>query len=559
MKHRSERPVEELVASGEPWLFLVARVSDPMQISAMPAQTKRLIEHAERQELPYAYVEFDETAYKGVRAAFRKKVIDPILRSKALVVVTFDKIDRFSRDSSSDERALFGKLLKQGRIKLNFPSDNLFMDRDSPAPDLFRLDIGVALSSYYASSTRDNVKRKFEEMVEERGEWVAKAPIGYRNIDTGVHRDGPKSRTLKDVKPNDQFRRYVVMGFELRSTGMSYGAITKKLRKAGMLSKEKGRPIPKRQVEYFLQNPFYMGQMRYRGQLYPHKYEPLIPLWLWRKVQEVDERRAQARTKYASKEHLYRDSIRCTICGYTVQTDGPKKGKYYYLKCTEYGGHHGARWVNETVINEQVAERVFGSIRIPEERIPSLLQELERDSEQEARYHKDKLRQLQAEHSRLDEDIKEMFRDRHRFAIRPELFDQLVAEKTDRQADIVEAIDLIQEENEPRFYKSARELIELASRAHDLFLNEDVRISQRNKLLRIPLSNLKWDGKNIVFEFKKAWEAVSACQKDENWRALVHTFRTECRDEILQISRDPNFRSLVDEPEIDTSTAEPWQ
>jgi hypothetical protein len=517
-----------------------------MQIDALPAQKKRLFAYASRQVRSYAYVEFDETAYKGARAVFRKKVIDPIMRAQSLVIVTFDKIDRFSRDSSSDERALFGKLLKHGRIELHFPSDNLFIHRDSPAPDLFRLDIGVALSSYYASTTRDNVKRKFEEMVEDRKEWIAKAPIGYRNIDTGVPRDGPKSRTIKDIKPNDRFRHYVVKAFELRSTGMSYAVVTKELRKAGMLSSEKGRPIPKRQVEHLLQNPFYMGQMRYRGRLYPHKYEPLIPVWLWKKVQEVNERRSTARTKYASKEHLYRDSVRCGICGYTVLTDGPKKGKYYYLKCTEYGGSHDAKWANESVISKQVAERVFGAFRIPDELVPSLLQELEQDSEEVAWYHKDQLRRLRAEHAEIDEEIKEMFRDRHRFTVRPELFDDLVTEKTDRQADIAEEIQRMENENEPQFVKSAKELVELASRAQDLFLNGDVRISQKNKLLHIPLSNLTWDGENIDFELKKTYAAISSCRKNENWRALVHKFRTECRDEILRLEHDPNFRSLVD-------------
>ncbi|MEV0534732.1 recombinase family protein [Kitasatospora sp. NPDC050463] len=541
----SERQVEDLVFTTEPWLLLVARVSDSMQIDALPAQKKRLLEYASRQARPFAYVEFDETAYKGARAVFRKKVIDPILRARSLAIVTFDKIDRFSRDSSSDERALFGNLLKQGRIELHFPSDNLFIHRDSPAPDLFRLDIGVALSSYYASSTRDNVKRKFEEMVEDRGEWIAKAPIGYRNIDTGVHRDGPKSRTIKDIKPDDRSRHLAVMAFELRATGMSYSAVTKKLRKAGMVSSEKGRPIPKRQVEHLLQNPFYMGQMRYRGRLYPHKYEPLIPRWLWKKVQEVNERRSTGRTKYASKEHLYRDRIHCGICGYTVLTDGPKKGKYYYLKCTEYGGKHGAKWVNEWQITEQVASRVFANIRIPDERVPSLLKELEQDSEQEARFHKEKIRRLRAEHSRLDEEVKDMFRDRHRFTIRPELFDELVSEKTDRQAEIGEQIDQIESNNSPQFLKSAKGLVKLASQAQGLFLSEDVRMSQKNKLLSIPLSNLTWDGENIDFELKKPYAAISSCQDNDNWRALVSKFRTECRAEILALGHDINFRELT--------------
>ena len=49
--------------------------------------------------------------------------------------------------------------------------------KNSPAPDLFRLGIGVALARYYSDSIRDNVKRRFEQKAE-RWRVAGKAPIG---------------------------------------------------------------------------------------------------------------------------------------------------------------------------------------------------------------------------------------------------------------------------------------------------------------------------------------------------------------------------------------------
>ncbi len=45
----------------------------------------------------------------------------------------FDKIDRYTRDQSQDEVRTLNQLVKQGRIELHFPSDNLFINKNSPA------------------------------------------------------------------------------------------------------------------------------------------------------------------------------------------------------------------------------------------------------------------------------------------------------------------------------------------------------------------------------------------------------------------------------------------
>ncbi|MEU6351052.1 recombinase family protein [Streptomyces sp. NPDC047072] len=549
---RQLNQLEKQVRSEKPWILLVARVSDPEQIHALPAQEKRLRAYAESKSLPFVYVEFDESAYKGKRLRFRELVIDPITRAQSLVIVVFDKIDRFSRESSSVEHAIFEDLRKKGRIELHFPSDNLYVNRDSPAPDIFRLNVGVALSSYFAGTIRDNVNRRFEEIVEEKREWISRAPYGYRNIDTGVPVEGrvergKKRKTKKDIKPDEELRQFVVMAFELRATGLSLQAITMRLRKAGMTSRGKRKLVTLEQIHRILATPFYAGFMSYRGKLYPHRYERLIPGWLWHKVQAVNRRRSTKRTKYASKEHLYRDLITCGVCGYTVLTDGPKKGKYNYLKCTEYNEPHGAKWVNEDVITKQVADRIFHSLRIPDDVAGRLLKRLEEDEEADLQHEMRKIRLLRSERGQIDDEIIGMFRDRETFRISPDLFKRIVAEKTARQSAIDREVASYTNENGRAFVATVSGLVRLAASAADLFADRDVSVELKRRLLRIPLSNLTWDGKNIDFKLKTPYEAILLCQKNQTWYPLANKFRTELRGDILALQSDSDFKTLRDE------------
>src|SRR5665648_1010678 len=81
--------------------FLIARVSDTRQTDALPAQELRLKAHAERLKLNGEYFAFDETAYKVDRQKF-KEIVDKVYACPDFCIVVFDKIDRFTRDSSSE-------------------------------------------------------------------------------------------------------------------------------------------------------------------------------------------------------------------------------------------------------------------------------------------------------------------------------------------------------------------------------------------------------------------------------------------------------------------------
>ncbi len=119
--------------------YLLARVSTDDQKDALPAQVYRLTEYAKRRGYDYELSELRESAYKGNRSAF-SLVVDRIKAVAEPAVVVFDKIDRYTRDSSSDEVRALQSLYRAGKIELHFPSDNLFIHKDS------RLQIFCALA-----------------------------------------------------------------------------------------------------------------------------------------------------------------------------------------------------------------------------------------------------------------------------------------------------------------------------------------------------------------------------------------------------------------------------
>ncbi|NQV12469.1 recombinase family protein [Candidatus Uhrbacteria bacterium] len=152
--------------------IILARVSTEEQKEAgnsLPAQHARLVSYIERHNSLIRDKEFifDESAYKEHRKEFQK-VVDYITDQEDTVALCCDKVDRLSRDFLIGLPELEG-LRRDGMIELHFPSDNLILNRDSPATDLFHFNMAVSLAQYYSNSISDNVKRSFEAK-RQRGE-----------------------------------------------------------------------------------------------------------------------------------------------------------------------------------------------------------------------------------------------------------------------------------------------------------------------------------------------------------------------------------------------------
>jgi site-specific DNA recombinase len=500
--------------------YLIARVSDPDQKKALPAQTKRLKDYAKTKDwvegADYKYVEFDETAFKDNRKRFKELVLEPLLAIKDKSIVVFDKVDRFSRDSSSDEKVALVKLCKQNKIELHFPHDHLIMNANSAATEWFQLDINIALAGYYSAAIRDNVKRRFDQMLDD-GLWVSRAPIGYVNYQ---EHDANGKVIFKGIKLDSERDYHIRRGFELRSTGLSYKAIAQEMKKAGLRSRtEKAVVISAAQWEEILKNPFYVGRMIFKGKSaepkeYDHNYDTIIEPWLWDKVQEVKNRRANGKTKYNSKPFLFKN-LKCQTCGYSITFDGPKHNGKTYGKCTEYGGKHGAVWIDEELLINQI-RKLLKSIELPKKLIPDLVAEIDKNhaSEQE-RYTGTKTR-LQKEYDELDEELEDLFKDRKQFKSRHDVFERMVKKIEKRQKELQ---DDLQDHSagDKSFVIGASYLLDVCSRAVELFDAESTKVEQKRYLIDFILSNATLDDEKLQFTLKEPFEAVLALSKTGKW------------------------------------------
>lgn len=495
--------------------YLVARVSDVKQRKALPAQRKKLFDYADKKEWvenrDYIYIEFDETAYKADRPDFNKLVIEPLLNEPELAIVVFDKIDRFSRDTTSDERMILTRLFKSGKIEIHFPSDNLFIHKNSPAADLFRLEIGISLASYYSSSIRDNVKRRFDQMLAD-GIWVGKAPIGYTNY----QEKDAQGKTFKGIKIDAERNHHIHEAFELRASGMPYKSIAKEMEKRGLVSNTKHRkPVTTAQWEEILNNPWYIGTMRYDGKEYEHHYPLFIEQWLWDKCQEVKLQRSTGRTKYNSRPFLFKN-IKCHTCGYSISFfEATNRNGLTYGHCTEYGGKHGAPYVNEEDILKQV-RKVFASITLPKSELPRLVAEIEKNRQSEQEYYISTRTRLQKEYEELDTKVEELYEDRDKFSSRPDVFEKMVNKISERQKKIQQEL-ADHSDGDKAFAIGATYILELCSRAVELFDAESTSLEQKRFLIDFVLSNMALDGKKLVFTLKEPFDVIAEFSKTSNW------------------------------------------
>jgi len=490
--------------------LLVARVSDVDQRKALPAQKKRLLEYAARKDwrenVDFQYVEFDETAFKKNRKTFNELVIAPIREATEPTIVVFDKIDRFSRDSSSDEKAELIRLCELGKLEMHFPSDNLFFHKESPASDKFRLDIGVSLAAFYSASIRDNVKRRFEQLLAD-GIWVHRAPIGYKNIAVQAHL---ATKPVKDIVIDKERSHYVVKAFELRAQGMPYSLIAKKLVEEGYISRKTGRPkLSKGDVEKIINNKFYYGIMTQNGKEYKHKYPPIIDRALFNRCKLIKDIRKSMKTKWDSMDFIFSDLASCGRCGRAISPFRSKQ--WIYLKCA-----------NPTCDNPNTAESlVLGSVEaliknitIPEGLINKVIDELKNKHDDQQLYYAQSISSVRKEHEEIDGKLEKWFDKLVDEQITPNQHERIVKTLTERQEMLNDKLGILTKGNRD-FHVTASYLLDLAMRAEELYKLADD--GQRSKLIGFLVSNLQLNDKKLSFTVNYPFNMISETkEKSQN-------------------------------------------
>ncbi len=162
-----------------------------------------------------------------------------------------------------------------------------------------------------------------------------------------------------------------------------------------------------------------------------------------------------------------------------------KKGRYVYYHCTGYRGKCREPYAREEVIERQFAD-LLRSLSLEPDVLAWVTKALRESQRDEKRFHEQALARLHAESALLDKRLEEMYLDKLDGRVSAAFYDRKSTEWGGEQERLQAAIEDHRQAN--RTYSDAGvRLLELASRAHELFLKQEA--AGKRDLLKFVVSN----------------------------------------------------------------------
>lgn len=493
---------------------ILARVSSKEQEEgySIDAQKHRLETYCNRRGLSVIKTfEITESSTNGDRRKFMA-LIKFVKSQREPIAIVADKVDRVQR--SFKEYPLLDALIQQGKIELHFNTENYVIHKDSVSQERLMWSMGVIMAQSYIDSMRDNVKRSFDQKIR-MGEWIAKAPLGYLNVKD----DKGRSDIVLDPDNAPLVRRL----FEEYATGAyTIPEMVKKAKAWGIKNKFGKKSYPQKSlIHRMLTNPFYYGQMLIKGELHPHRYEPLITKHLFDKCQAVIGGYNRKPFKYGKHEYVFRGLITCAVTGKVVTSETHKKtyknggeSEWTYLRAGDPAKPDKSIWIREEKIMEQV-EDVFRALTIPKERLESVIAYIRGTDHTEREFRNRQTgelnRQLKMIESRSDalmDLIMDGVIDRAEYARKKK-------ELHEQQMDIRSRLEAVSTADD-KFKECLIALISLASEAHDLFKGSNT--AQKRKLINDVFLNLSLKGTTLCYTLKKPFDQFVKCTDLNKWQ-----------------------------------------
>jgi site-specific DNA recombinase len=485
---------------------ILARVSTQEQEEghSIDAQIRRLEEYCVRKGLDVLKTfRIIESSTRGNRKEFQE-MIEYIKSQKEPVALIADAVDRVQRGFK--ESVMLDELRRQEKVLLHFLREGIVLDKDAKSSDIMMWDFAVMGAKTYVLAISDNVKRSIEFKIR-NGEWIGPAPVGYLN-DTDTE-TGKKNVVQDPVRAS-----LIKKTFELHSTGnYSLNQLAKIMREKGLTNSTRSEiPATRTFIDYILKNPFYYGEMRIKGQLYKHKYEPIITKWLFDKCEEVRQSWHKKPFKHGSKPFVFRGLVKCAYCGCTISSDR-KKDKYTYLYCTQHRGKCGALRVREEVVSEQIRD-VLKSLQIPQDLLIDFKEQLRTTNETEYKFHQEAIRETMRKIEKIKARVKQLYMDKLDKRITDEEYDTFHKDFRSEQDKL--EVELAMHSNaDKEFYITITNLLDISTRAFELY--ESSKLDQKRQLLNFMFSNLKLEGKKLVFNLKRPFDVLAGLTKTQDW------------------------------------------
>ncbi len=278
------------------------------------------------------------------------------------------------------------------------------------------------IAEFYSRNLANEVAKGMTQKAATGGT-VGRAPIGYLN----VHKRDELGRDVPTVIPDPDRAALVRWAFDAYATGnYSTSMLHSELVDRGLTTV----PSPKRPakapglstIQQVLSNPYYKGDVIFRGARYDGLHEPLVSAELWYRVQNVLTAHQVSGEKTQTHEHYLKGTIYCGDCGSRLMVTHAKNGKgivYPYFICA---GRHSKRTncVRQAMPIEDIERQVedyYRRTQIPEHIVTALRHMLVRQFDDLHSANKVERHTLAAERDKLRDERRSLLHAHHAGAV----------------------------------------------------------------------------------------------------------------------------------------------
>jgi site-specific DNA recombinase len=264
-----------------------------------------------------------------------------------------------------------------------------------------------AVDEYQSAASGADISYKMSAKAKNGGT-LGKAPLGYLN-----RRDTSEGRNIGISILDEERAPFVKVAYELYSTRKwSLEALQDELTERGLRTRG-GRfpagPVSVSKLAEMLRDPYYAGYVRYKGDIFNGRHEPLISEALFDQVQAVMDERSERGTRQRRHHHFLKGMLWCGQCHeediesrMLMQWSSGNGGRYRYFFCRRRQQHQcDSRYLEGDAV-EAAVERVYQSIRFDTDLADQLRTAMRDALDERQKSEKLLARQLKAELGRLD-------------------------------------------------------------------------------------------------------------------------------------------------------------
>ena len=350
-------------------------------------------------------------------------------------------------------------------------------------------------SKKYTDNLREEAMKGWAEKLAQ-GWLPSRPPIGYM---TGmlnakrIHVPDPKKSTI--IKK--AFELYI-QGSESTSTVWSF-------LEQSNITTYNGHPLTKSAVHLLLQNPYYMGIIRFNGEKYPGSHQPLISKQLYKDVQS--KMHGGRAVKQRRHDVALRNVLTCGYCGKSITWER-QKGHLYGACQRDLVECKQNKYLREELVHEVLIEKLDKLISPSPSVVQWLVDQLENEFNTSKATVMEYKQSLTTRITRLEKMDEMLYDNKLSRDITKERYDGKHAD-IDKQIEELKEELLVADVASKTRHREAIGLIQLTQDAKAQYLDADLANDDKRTILTELFESVTYISNSVSVKYTKFVEMIA--------------------------------------------------